>query len=443
MSGASLAFIVQPGGRLHGRIRVPGDKSISHRAVMFGAIAAGTTEVHGFLNGADCLATIDAFRAMGVQVEHPEPTVLRIHGVGVHGLRAPERVLDLGNSGTSMRLLAGLLAGQAFASTLSGDASLARRPMQRVVHPLQRMGARVQASAAGTAPLHIHPAPALRGIEYEMPVSSAQVKSCLLLAGLYATGSTTVHDPGVSRDHTERMLRAFGVVVTADGARVSVQGGQALHAARIDIPADISSAAFFMVGAAIAPGSDLTLEAVGINPTRAGIVEILRRMGADIELRDARQLGGEPVADIRVRGSRPLHGADIGSALVTLAIDEIPAVFVAAACAQGTTRITGAHELRVKESDRIATMAAGLRAMGAAIEERPDGALITGGALHGARVQACSDHRVAMALTMAALRSDGEVRIGDCDNVRTSFPGFCEMARSAGLPVHEEYVASV
>lgn len=437
MSTPGLSFIVQPGGSLRGRIRVPGDKSISHRSVIFGALANGTTEVHGFLNGADCLATIDAFRAMGVKVEHPEPTVLRIHGVGLHGLKAPAKVLDVGNSGTSMRLMAGLLAGQGFASTLCGDASLTRRPMKRIVDPLKQMGARLETSTAGTAPLHIHPATALHGIDYAMPVSSAQVKSCLLLAGLYADGTTTVHDPGASRDHTERMLRAFGATVTVDGARVSLQGRQVLHAARVDIPADISSAAFFMVAAAIAPGSDLTLEAVGTNPTRIGIVEILRRMGADIELLNPRRLGDEPVADIRIRGSQSLHGADIGADLVTLAIDEIPAVFVAAACAEGTTRISGAHELRVKESDRIATMAAGLGAMGAVLQEQPDGAIITGGALHGAHVQAFSDHRIAMSLAMAALRSDGEVRIDDCDNVRTSFPGFCELARSVGLSIRE------
>ncbi|TAM09562.1 MAG: 3-phosphoshikimate 1-carboxyvinyltransferase [Nevskiaceae bacterium] len=437
MSTPGLSFIVQPGGSLCGRIRVPGDKSISHRSVIFGALANGTTEVRGFLNGADCLATIDAFRAMGVKVEHPEPTVLRIHGVGLHGLKAPAQALDVGNSGTSMRLMAGLLAGQGFAATLCGDASLTRRPMKRIVDPLTQMGARLETSTAGTAPLHIQPATGLHGIDYIMPVSSAQVKSCLLLAGLYAGGTTTVHDPGASRDHTERMLRAFGVTVTVDGACVSLQGGQALHAARVDIPADISSAAFFMVAAAIAPGSDLTLETVGTNPTRIGIVEILRRMGADIELLNARRLGDEPVADIRIRGSRPLHGADIGADLVTLAIDEIPALFVAAACAEGTTRISGAHELRVKESDRIATMAAGLGAMGAELQEQPDGAVITGGALHGAHVQAYSDHRIAMSLAMAALRSVGEIRIDDCDNVRTSFPGFCALAQSVGLSIHE------
>ncbi|HEU0198675.1 MAG TPA: 3-phosphoshikimate 1-carboxyvinyltransferase [Nevskiaceae bacterium] len=432
-----LSFVVAPGGALRGRLRIPGDKSISHRAVMFGAIAEGVTEVSGFLDGADCLATMRAFRAMGVQIDQPGATHLIIHGVGPRGLRAATGPLELGNSGTSMRLMTGLLAGQSFTSALQGDASLSRRPMRRVVDPLRSMGAHIQTSVSGTAPLNLTPSTGLQGIDYTMPVSSAQVKSCLLLAGLYASGRTVVHDPGCSRDHTERMLKAFGVSVDVEGGTVGLTGGQALHAHRVVVPADVSSAAFFLVGAAMTPGSDLWLEQIGINPTRAGVLEVLQRMGADITLVNQRELGVEPVADIHVRAERPLHGVDIGRDLVTLAIDEMPALFVAAACAEGTTRVSGAGELRVKESDRIATMCAALKALGADVLEQADGAVIQGGTFHGGDVQACADHRVAMSLAMAGLRAAAEIRITDCDNVATSFPQFVETAASCGLKIHQ------
>jgi 3-phosphoshikimate 1-carboxyvinyltransferase len=426
-------FKVQPGGALRGTLRVPGDKSISHRAVMLGALAEGTTQVSGFLNGEDCLCTMKAFQAMGVRVEQDGATALTVHGVGLAGLKAPAGTLDLGNSGTSMRLMAGLMSGQQFGTTLTGDASLSRRPMKRIIEPLEQMGATI-ASEDGHAPLRIAASKGLKGIRYRSPVASAQVKSGVLLAGLYAAGRTEVAEPEASRDHTERMLRAFGVSIDAEPGRAALAGGQRLKGTRIEVPADISSATFFMVGAAIAPGSDVTLTGVGINPTRTGIVEILRRMGADLEVGNERALGGEPVADIRVRG-RALRGIAIDHELVATAIDEFPAVFVAAACARGQTEVTGAAELRVKESDRIQTMCEGLWALGIAAEPRPDGARISGGRLQGGRVDSKGDHRVAMSFAMAALRAEQPVTIADCANVDTSFPGFAPLAASAGLGI--------
>ncbi len=319
----SIRFIVQPGGSLRGKLRVPGDKSISHRSIMLGAIADGLTEIHGFLEGEDALATLSAFRRMGVRIEGPEDGRVRVHGVGVNGLRPPAGPLDLGNSGTSMRLLCGLLAGQGFEVTLVGDESLSRRPMRRVTEPLGRMGAHVETTPAGTAPLVLRPGKGLRGIDYALPVASAQVKSSLLLAGLYAEGETCVTEPATTRDHTERMLQGFGYQVRRSGPRACLSGGARLRACRIDVPADISSAAFFLVGASIAPGSDLTLEHVGLNPTRDGVIQILRLMGADIEVSRPHQVGGEPVADLRVRAAR-LRGIRIPERLVPLAIDELP-----------------------------------------------------------------------------------------------------------------------
>ncbi len=427
-------FKVAPGGALIGSIRVPGDKSISHRSIMLGAIADGETHITGFLQGEDCIATLKAFRAMGVDIEGPEAGVVRIKGVGVDGLRAPEGDLYLGNSGTSMRLLSGLMAGQHFASTLTGDASLSSRPMKRVIDPLSRMGARIDSHGAGTAPLHIHGGGKLRGIHYDMPMASAQVKSCLLLAGLYADGVTSVTEPGVTRDHTERMLRGFGYAVSTEGATVRLSGGGRLTGTTIEVPADISSAAFFLVGASIAEGSDLILEHVGINPTRTGVIDILQMMGARIEITNRRDAGGEPVADLRVRRA-PLRGIEIPEHLVPLAIDEFPALFVAAACATGTTVLRGARELRVKESDRIAVMADGLIANGIDAQPTEDGIVIQGGALRGARVDSHGDHRIAMSFAMAALRSAGTMKIADCDNVATSFPGFVGLAAGAGLGI--------
>ncbi len=428
----NLDFHVTPGGAVNGRLRVPGDKSISHRSIMLGAIAQGITRVSGFLQGEDCLATIDAFRAMGVTIHGPDEGRVDIQGEGLHGLRKPEKPLDLGNSGTSMRLLSGLLAGQGFDVTLQGDHSLSQRPMRRVTEPLASMGARIETGDEGTPPLKIHGGQKLHGIAYRLPVASAQVKSALLLAGLYADGETCVAEPAPTRDHTERMLQGFGYAVERDGATICVKGGGRLVATAIDVPADISSAAFFMVGAAIATDSELLLEHVGVNPTRTGVIDILRLMGADIELRNQREVGGEPVADLRVRSSK-LKGIDIPESLVPLAIDEFPVLFVAAACAEGVTRLTGAAELRVKESDRIQVMADGLDACG--IDARPtaDGMIIHGGRLRGGEVEAHSDHRIAMAFTMAGLRSEGPIVIHDCRNVDTSFPGFVDACRSVGL----------
>ncbi|MCL4525811.1 MAG: 3-phosphoshikimate 1-carboxyvinyltransferase [Gammaproteobacteria bacterium] len=423
-------YLIRPGSRLAGRFPVPGDKSISHRAVIFGALAEGVTEVEGLLEGADVLATIAAFRSMGVQMEGPDKGHLRIHGAGLQGLRAPVGPLDCGNSGTAMRLLAGVLAGQSFSSTLVGDASLQKRPMGRVLNPLRAMGAEIIAQD-GRAPLHIHGRP-LHGIDYALPVASAQVKSAVLLAGLYADGQTCVTEPAPTRDHSERMLQGFGQSVERQGPRACLRGGGRLCGQALQVPGDVSSAAFFLLGATIAPGSDLTLEGVGINPTRTGIIEILTRMGARIDLTALREVGGEPVADIRVRYA-PLQGIAIPSRLVPLAIDEFPALFIAAACAKGQTVITGAEELRVKESDRIAVMAGGLRALGATIEERADGAIISGSALQGGQINSHGDHRIAMAFAMVALVAQGDIEILDCANVATSFPSFPALAQKAGL----------
>ncbi|MDD3762184.1 MAG: 3-phosphoshikimate 1-carboxyvinyltransferase [Nevskiales bacterium] len=429
----TVNFQIEPGGRLSGALRVPGDKSVSHRAVMLGALAEGRTEVTGFLTGEDCLCTMRAFQAMGVRIEAVSPSHLIIHGVGLHGLQAPAHALDLGNSGTSMRLMAGLLAGQRFESTLTGDASLSRRPMGRVIEPLQRMGARIE-SQEGRAPLRILPVDGLQGIRFESPVASAQIKSCLLLAGLYAQGRTEVHEPEASRDHTERMLRAFGVTLEARPGYAALQGGQRLSGTRIEVPADISSAAFYMAGAAMTPGSDVTLTDVGVNPTRTGIIEVLRRMGADITLVNPREFGAEPVADIRVRGAQ-LQGVEIGRDLVAASIDEFPIIFVAAAAARGTTVVSGAEELRVKESDRIQTMCDGLRTLGIDAEARPDGMRVEGGTLQSGTIDSHGDHRVAMSFAMAALHAQGTISILDCANVDTSFPGFAELARQAGLRI--------
>ncbi|UZR29420.1 3-phosphoshikimate 1-carboxyvinyltransferase [Methylococcus mesophilus] len=434
MHDTDVVFTARPGGRMQGDIRVPGDKSVSHRSVMLGSLAEGITEVSGFLEAEDCLATMAAFRAMGVVIEGPENGRLRIHGVGLHGLKPPAAALDLGNSGTSMRLLSGLLAGQAFDTTLTGDASLVRRPMRRVTEPLRAMGARIDTTEAGTAPLRIAGGSRLKGIDYAMPVASAQVKSCLLLAGLYAEGKTCVTEPAPTRDHTERMLAGFGYPVARDGNRVCLQSGGKLSATRIDVPADISSAAFFMVGAAISPGSDVLLRHVGINPTRTGVIEILREMGADIEILDPREVGGEPVADIRIR-HRELRGIRIPEHTVPLAIDEFPALFVAAACARGETVLTGAEELRVKESDRIQVMADGLVALGIDAQPTPDGMIVQGGRLRGGAVDSRGDHRIAMSFSIAALRASGPIEIHDCANVSTSFPNFVALARTLGLDI--------
>ncbi|MBL7249523.1 bifunctional prephenate dehydrogenase/3-phosphoshikimate 1-carboxyvinyltransferase [Alloalcanivorax marinus] len=425
-------FVVAPGGRLHGRLRVPGDKSMSHRAIMLASLARGSTEISGFLEGEDALATLQAFRDMGVVIEGPHNGRVLVHGVGLHGLKAPGKPLYMGNSGTSMRLLTGLLAGQAFDTELTGDASLSKRPMERVARPLRDMGAVIETGEGGRPPVRIRGGAALKGIHYHLPMASAQVKSAVLLAGLYAEGETSVTEPAPTRDHTERMLNGFGYPVARDGATASLSGGGELRGGQLDVPADISSAAFFLVGASIAEGAEVTLPHVGVNPTRTGVIDILRLMGADIRLENQRDAGGEPVADLVVK-SAPLKGIVIPEELVPLAIDELPAVFIAAACAEGETVLRGAEELRVKESDRIQVMADGLATLGVEHEVYEDGIRIVGGAYGGGEVESHGDHRIAMSFAMAALRASAPITIHHCANVATSFPGFAELARSAGL----------
>lgn len=429
-----MKFIAQAGGQVEGHIRVPGDKSISHRSIMLGAIADGVTTVDGFLEGEDALCTLKAFRALGVTIEGPENGRVVIHGVGRDGLQAPAEAIYVGNSGTSMRLLAGLLAGQAFDVTMTGDESLSKRPMERVAQPLRQMGAVVETAEGGRPPLTLRGGQHLTGIHYDLPMASAQVKSCVLLAGLYAEGETSTTEPAPTRDHSERMLRGFGYPVQVDGATARLHGGGRLHGVHIDVPADISSAAFFMVAASITPGADLTLEHVGINPTRTGVIDILKAMGADITLLDTREVGGEPVADIRVRHA-DLTGIDIPEHLVPLAIDEFPVLFVAAACAAGQTVLTGAEELRVKESDRIQVMAEGLTTLGIDAQPTPDGIVIQGGTLGEGSVYSHHDHRIAMSFAVAALRASGPILIEGCDNVATSFPNFVELAQAVGMRI--------
>lgn len=431
----SITFNVQPGGSLRGEIRVPGDKSISHRSIVLGSLAEGITHVTGFLNAEDALATVAAFKAMGVKIEGPVNGEVTIYGVGKHGLKEPKEPLYLGNSGTSIRLLSGLLAGQKFNTVLTGDSSLSSRPMKRVTEPLAKMGANIKTAKNGTAPLHIIGTGQLKSIDYSMPIASAQVKSCLLLAGMYASGETTVVEPAPTRDHTERMLTGFSYPVQQKNDTITINSAAKLIATNIDVPADISSAAFFLVGASIAENSDITLKHVGINPTRTGIISILRLMGANISVLNKRFIGGEPVADLRVIASS-LQGIDIPEQLVPLAIDEFPVLFVAAACAKGQTRLTGARELRVKESDRIQVMADGLQILGVDLQTTEDGMLVQGktvNSMTGGEVESHGDHRIAMSFAIAGLRSSAPIIIRDCKNVNTSFPEFCDLAAQLGL----------
>ena len=427
------SFECRPGDTVSGSIRVPGDKSISHRSIILSSIAEGTSHISGFLQGEDSLNTLNAFRTMGVSIERNADRV-SVKGVGLHGLSKPENDLDMGNAGTAMRLLLGLLAGQAFDTTLTGDESLSKRPMNRVIEPLRAMNARIDSQPGGMAPLEVHAQSQLRAIDYRMPIASAQVKSCLLLASLYVEGKSTISEPAPTRDHTERMLRGFGCRVDTNGSNISIKGGQHLKACDIEVPADISSAAFFLVAASIAPDSEITLQHVGINPTRTGVIEILKLMGANITLLNERDIGGEPVADIRVR-SAALNGIKIPEALVPLAIDEFPVLFIAAACAKGETILTGAKELRVKESDRIQVMADGLVTLGVDVEPTADGIRIQGGPMGGGMVESHGDHRIAMAFSVASLRANESISIMNCANVNTSFPGFVDLARQVGISV--------
>jgi 3-phosphoshikimate 1-carboxyvinyltransferase len=428
-----VGWIAGQGEALRGDVCVPGDKSVSHRAIMLGAIADGVTRIEGFLEGEDTRATEAIFRQLGVRIEAPGDTVRIVHGVGLHGLQASNQPLDCGNAGTAMRLLTGLLAGQAFDSVLVGDASLSQRPMRRVIDPLAAMGACIE-SDDGRAPLRILGAQTLRGADITLAVASAQLKSALLLAGLYANGETHVNEPHPTRDYTERMLTAFGVPCAFAPGSAAIRGGARLRATEVQVPADFSSAAFFLVAATLVPGSELVLRQVGMNPRRTGLLHLLRLMGADIDEENASVRGGEPVCDLRVRHAC-LHGIDVPVDLVPDMIDEFPVLFVAAACARGATTVTGAVELRVKESDRIAVMASGLRALGIRIDEMPDGATIHGGALHGSAevLDSHGDHRIAMAFAVAAQMAAGDVMIGDVANVATSFPGFDALVRGVGF----------
>jgi 3-phosphoshikimate 1-carboxyvinyltransferase len=428
-------YVVEPSAGIAGRVRVPGDKSISHRALMFGAIASGTTRVDGFLEGEDCLATLHAVASLGVNVQRPAAGEVVIEGVGLRGLGRPRSVLDMGNAGTAMRLFMGLLSAQGFDSELVGDESLMRRPMERVAMPLRAMGAQIE-TREGRPPVRIRGGATLRGLRYEMPVASAQVKSAVLLAGLYAEGETTVVEPAVTRDHTERMLQSFGANVAARGGTATVLPAAQLEAVRISVPGDFSSAAFFIVAACIGAREPFVIEGVGVNPTRTGLLEMLALMGADLRLINHRNAGAEPVADIEVRPSR-LRGIRVPERLVPLAIDEFPAFFIAAACADGETLVTGAEELRVKESDRIAVMALGLDALGVRNEVLADGLRIEGGPIGGGVIDSRGDHRVAMSFAVASLRASSPIEIRDVANVATSFPGFAATARSVGLRLAE------
>lgn len=429
-------FVCQPGGAVGGEITVPGDKSVSHRSLMLGGLATGDTEVTGFLESEDCLATMAALQSMGVRVDRLEQSRLVVHGPGKGALRAPSNPLDMGNAGTAMRLFMGLLAPQPFDATLVGDSSLMRRPMERVAGPLRLMGADIT-TQDGKPPVEIRGNPHLKGIEYTLPMASAQVKSAVLLAGLGAEGRTRVNESAPTRDHTERMLSAFGVKITRERGSVSLEGGQALRGTNIDVPGDFSSAAFFLVAASLAAKQPLTIRGVGVNPTRTGLLDLLRSMGADIRLHERKARGDEPIADLEVHAAA-LQGIEVPEALVPLAIDEFPILFIAAACAKGETVLRGAHELRVKESDRLAVMAEGLGRLGVEHELLPDGIRIQGGSgFRGGRIDSHGDHRIAMSFAVASLRANGPVEIEDVANVATSFPGFVATARRAGLSVEQ------
>lgn len=430
-----INFVSKPSHSLTGAISVPGDKSISHRSIIFGALAKGTTVINGFLDGEDCMATLRAFQSMGVTIEGPDEQQVVIYGVGKHGLKKPTQVIDCGNSGTSMRLLAGLLAAQNFDSQLTGDESLLKRPMLRISKPLTQMGADI-ATADGKPPLTIKGGKKLKGIHYEMPEASAQVKSCILLAGLYAQGETSVTETGISRNHTEVMLESFSYPTHRSGNTITINSGSECLATEIFVPGDISSAAFFIVAATIIPGSELLIRNVGINPTRTGIIHILLEMGADITLLNQRQQGAEWVADLLVKYA-PLQGINIPPEVVPLAIDEFPIIFIAAACAQGKTTLHGAKELRFKESDRIAAMVDGLKHLGINAQALEDGASIEGGTLQGGVVDSLGDHRIAMSFAIAGAVAQAPITIKNCANVATSFPLFIETAKELQLQIED------
>ena len=424
-----MILVTQPAaGPLLGELLPPGDKSISHRALIFASLAQGQSRIRGLLDSEDVQATASACRQLGM-TDRFEGDERIVEGVGERGLQPPAAPLDMGNSGTAMRLLAGVLAAQPFDSELTGDASLSRRPMTRIVAPLGQMGARIETSANGTPPLKISGRSDLRGIDYESPIASAQVKSCLLLAGLYASGHTSVREPLRSRNHTELMLPAFGVPLVGD---CGVKGGSHLAGTSLRVPADISSAAFFLVAGALVPGSDVLLRDVGLNETRDGIVHVLQSMGADLAIQNRRRFGGEAVGDIRIRYAGLLKGVDIPPELVPSLIDELPVILALAAASQGTTRLRGAAELRVKESDRLAVMARGLETLGVGLREYPDGMDVEGGPVKGGRVDGAGDHRCAMSFCVLGQVASAAVSVAGCENIDTSYPRFVDDLKSVG-----------
>lgn len=432
------SFIVKPSQKISGEVLVPGDKSISHRSIMFGSLANGITYIKGFLQGEDSLSTLNAFKNMGVDISRNQDEVV-IKGVGIHGLKPAKSAIDLGNSGTSMRLMLGILSAQNFNSTLIGDASLSQRPMNRVVKPLAQMGASIQTQVGGKPPLVISGRQLLHGIFYKMPIASAQVKSCLLLAGLYAEGKTTIIEPAHSRNHTEQMLRSFGYMVETSHNQISLMGGGELNPSNITVPADISSAAFFMVAACIAKEADICLKSVNINPTRTGVIDILKLMDANLTIENTQEISGELLADIIVKSST-LKGIEIPQNLVPLAIDEFPAIFIAASMAEGQTVLRGAKELRVKESDRIAVMAEGLVKLGIDCEVLYDGIIINGQEAFissGQAIKSYHDHRISMAFSLIGLRCQTDIQINGCKNVATSFPSFIELANQIGMDIQQ------
>ncbi|MGN0439096.1 MAG: 3-phosphoshikimate 1-carboxyvinyltransferase [Lachnospiraceae bacterium] len=418
-------MIVNKIDKLHGELTVPGDKSISHRSIMLGSLAKGTTEVTGFLQGADCLSSISCFQKMGITIENnPVTNMVRITGKGLHGLTKPEQILDVGNSGTTTRLMSGILAAQPFSSTIDGDSSIRKRPMGRIMTPLSMMGAHFKSLQADKcAPFEISGGK-LKGIHYDSPVASAQVKSAILLAGLYADGITSVTEPSLSRNHTELMFESFGVDIKSEGTTATVKPATSLQAQKIEVPGDISSAAYFIVAGLITPNSEITIKNVGINPTRDGIITVCKNMGADITLSNIRDRIGEPIADITVKTSA-LHGCTIEGDIIPKLIDEIPIIAIMAAFAKGTTIIKDAQELKVKESNRIDVMVNSLSAMGADIEGTEDGMIIHGGkAIHGATIDSKLDHRIAMSFTIAGGLADGETNILGAECVNISYPTF-------------------
>ena len=431
-----MDLIVRSNVCLNGQISVPGDKSISHRVAIIASLSEGTTFITGFLEGQDCLATLNVMKALGVTIEHVDPQTIKIQGVGLSGLSEPYGPLDCGNAGTLMRLVAGVLAAQNFTSTLVGDESLSKRPMERIILPLRQMGAHItgiQKENKICAPLTIKGKP-LHGIEYTLPVESAQIKSCLLFAGLYAQNKTIIHEKGECRDHTERLLRAFGCDIDIEHNRITLTPGTPLKGQSVQIPGDISSAAFFIATASMQKGAQLLVKNVGINPKRIGLIHILRQMGANITFKNHRELNNESVADIEVRGTQ-LKGITVPTQWAVSAMDEFPIIFIVASCALGETIISGVSELRVKESDRLAVMCQGLKALGISVNELIDGVVIQGGQLTGGTVDSCGDHRVAMAFAMAGFLAQDEIIIKDCMNIFTSFPNFCDLASNVGLNI--------